>query len=127
MQSHPAPNMVPEQLELGFAAVKSGHSLSSDNTSEGFVLVNCGTNEMTRIDDWGRPVRDTEGEVLDNLEREKQLALRLTETASSDLPVTCSAHDERINPVLGDVSDWETPWEDLQIGERIGIGKNLCS
>ncbi|XP_057478371.1 probable serine/threonine-protein kinase SIS8 [Actinidia eriantha] len=122
MQSHPTENMVPEQLELGFTVVNSGHSLPSDNTSEGFVLVNCGTNEMTRIDDCGRPVRDTEGEVLDNLEREKQFALRLTETASSDLPVTCSVHDERINPVLGDVSDWETSWEDLQIGERIGIG-----
>ncbi|PSR89313.1 Serine/threonine-protein kinase [Actinidia chinensis var. chinensis] len=94
----------------------------AENTSEGFVLVNCGTNEMTQTDDCGRPVRDTNGDILDNLEREKQFALRSTETGISDLPVTCTAHDERIKPVLGDVSDWETPWEDLQIGERIGIG-----
>ncbi|GFZ17211.1 protein kinase superfamily protein [Actinidia rufa] len=77
---------------------------------------------MTQTDDCGRPVRDTNGDILDNLEREKQFALRSTETGISDLPVTCTVHDERIKPVLGDVSDWETPWEDLQIGERIGIG-----
>lgn len=38
------------------------------------------------------------------------------------LTVACSTQVERINPELGDVSDWEIPWEDLQIGERIGIG-----
>ena len=30
---------------------------------------------------------------------------------------------ERICPVLGEFAEWEIPWEDLQIGERIGIGK----
>lgn len=30
--------------------------------------------------------------------------------------------DEQIDPVLGGVAEWEIPWEDLQIGERIGIG-----
>lgn len=30
--------------------------------------------------------------------------------------------DEQIDPLLGGVAEWEIPWEDLQIGERIGIG-----
>lgn len=29
---------------------------------------------------------------------------------------------ERICPVLGEFAEWEIPWEDLHIGERIGIG-----
>ncbi|XP_022940249.1 probable serine/threonine-protein kinase SIS8 [Cucurbita moschata] len=31
-------------------------------------------------------------------------------------------HSETINPILGEVAEWEIPWEDLHIGERIGIG-----
>ncbi|XP_038897788.1 serine/threonine-protein kinase EDR1 [Benincasa hispida] len=31
-------------------------------------------------------------------------------------------HNETINPILGEVAEWEIPWEDLHIGERIGIG-----
>jgi sterile alpha motif and leucine zipper-containing kinase AZK len=27
--------------------------------------------------------------------------------------------------MLGEVAEWEIPWEDLEIGERIGIGKNF--
>ncbi|GMP95066.1 hypothetical protein CsSME_00044263 [Camellia sinensis var. sinensis] len=70
---------------------------------EGFVLVNCETNEANQTDDVG------------------VVPVRLIET-NSGLPVACSAHNERINPALGNVSDWEIPWEGLQIGERIGIG-----
>ncbi|CAI9093676.1 OLC1v1029234C2 [Oldenlandia corymbosa var. corymbosa] len=32
------------------------------------------------------------------------------------------SRDEQIDQVLGGVAEWEIPWEDLQIGERIGIG-----
>lgn len=28
--------------------------------------------------------------------------------------------------VLGDVAEWEIPWEDLVMGERIGLGSKLC-
>lgn len=34
----------------------------------------------------------------------------------------CNGYSERRNPILGEVAEWEIPWEDLQIGERIGIG-----
>ncbi|CAB87658.1 MAP3K delta-1 protein kinase [Arabidopsis thaliana] len=34
----------------------------------------------------------------------------------------CDSHDQGINPLLGEAAKWEIMWEDLQIGERIGIG-----
>lgn len=30
--------------------------------------------------------------------------------------------DEGVCPMLGEFAEWEIPWEDLQVGERIGIG-----
>ncbi|KAL7164564.1 hypothetical protein ACSBR2_040462 [Camellia fascicularis] len=95
--------LVAKQLELPSTDVNAGRSLLSDTTDEGFVLVNCETNEANQTDDVG------------------VVPVRLIET-NSGLPVACSAHNERINPALGNVSDWEIPWEGLQIGERIGIG-----
>ncbi|XP_044471861.1 serine/threonine-protein kinase EDR1 isoform X3 [Mangifera indica] len=38
------------------------------------------------------------------------------------LPITCNGHSDKIKPLLMEVAEWEIPWEDLQIGERIGIG-----
>lgn len=38
-------------------------------------------------------------------------------------PAVCDSHGEGINPFLGEAAKWEIMWEDLQIGERIGIGK----
>ncbi|KAL0709381.1 hypothetical protein Bca4012_016359 [Brassica carinata] len=37
-------------------------------------------------------------------------------------PSVCDSHDHEINPFLGEAAKWEILWEDLQIGERIGIG-----
>lgn len=160
---------VAEQLELASNVDNCGNSFPSDTSSEGFVLVNCGTNDVKQTEDvglglfpvdspgiivrashgvqsvessmpssmecykgqskvvfsgdGGQYVGDKVGKVLNNIDRERQFIVRLTETASCGLTVACSTQVERINPELGDVSDWEIPWEDLQIGERIGIGK----
>ncbi|KAL8166513.1 hypothetical protein V2J09_008012 [Rumex salicifolius] len=44
-------------------------------------------------------------------------------TALKELNENASAvHDKEISPMLGEVAEWEIPWEDLQIGDRIGIG-----
>lgn len=42
---------------------------------------------------------------------------------NTGLHMTCNVDNDSINPMLGEVAEWEIPWEDLQIGERIGIGK----
>uniref|UniRef100_A0A803NG18 non-specific serine/threonine protein kinase n=1 Tax=Cannabis sativa TaxID=3483 RepID=A0A803NG18_CANSA len=50
----------------------------------------------------------------------KVSAAKGMETATSRL---CSdSENERINAVLGEAPEWEIQWEDLRIGERIGIG-----
>lgn len=59
-----------------------------------------------------------------NVETAKETAVKLIETSNSGLRIACNGYSERINPMLGEVAEWEIPWEDLQIGERIGIGKN---
>jgi sterile alpha motif and leucine zipper-containing kinase AZK len=58
------------------------------------------------------------------METGKESDFKLMETANSGLH-TSNGYSERINPMLGEVAEWEIPWEDLEIGERIGIGKNF--
>ncbi|KAE8665267.1 Serine/threonine-protein kinase CTR1 [Hibiscus syriacus] len=52
----------------------------------------------------------------------KESALELIETTDSDLLLASNGCSEKIYPMLREVSEWEIPWENLQIGERIGIG-----
>ncbi|KAJ6354429.1 hypothetical protein OIU77_005108 [Salix suchowensis] len=56
------------------------------------------------------------------METGKESDLKSMETENSGLHTTCNGYSERINPMLGEVAEWEIPWEDLEIGERIGIG-----
>ena len=49
--------------------------------------------------------------------------LKFTGTVKNDRHNLRCADNERINSLLDDVADWEIPREDLQIGERIGLGK----
>ncbi|XP_077210097.1 putative serine/threonine-protein kinase SIS8 [Tasmannia lanceolata] len=44
------------------------------------------------------------------------------ETANNDPHISSNVSNDRINPMLDGVAEWEIPWEDLQIGERIGLG-----
>ncbi|KAF6174869.1 hypothetical protein GIB67_026357 [Kingdonia uniflora] len=41
---------------------------------------------------------------------------------SHDPHISNYSDNERINPLLDEVVEWEIPWEDIQIGERVGIG-----
>ncbi|PON96040.1 Mitogen-activated protein kinase kinase kinase [Trema orientale] len=52
----------------------------------------------------------------------KESAAEVIETATSGLCIGSDGQSERINPVLGEAAEWEIQWEDLRIGERIGIG-----
>ncbi|KAJ0031864.1 hypothetical protein Pint_12953 [Pistacia integerrima] len=45
------------------------------------------------------------------------------EMNNGGMPITCNGRSDKINPLLMEVAEWEILWEDLQIGERIGIGK----
>ncbi|XP_012451366.1 serine/threonine-protein kinase EDR1 isoform X1 [Gossypium raimondii] len=52
----------------------------------------------------------------------KESALEFIKTTDNDLHLASSGRSEKIYPMLKEVSEWEIPWENLQIGERIGIG-----
>ncbi|KAG1330120.1 serine/threonine-protein kinase EDR1 [Cocos nucifera] len=41
---------------------------------------------------------------------------------NNDQLILSGPESERIKPILDGVAEWEIPWEDLQIGERIGLG-----
>lgn len=57
-----------------------------------------------------------------NMELIQESDVKLIEMARSDQFASKDGCSEKIHPVLGEVSEWEIPWEDLHIGERIGIG-----
>lgn len=46
--------------------------------------------------------------------------------------VTCmqsksyAVQKEQLDPMLRGVGEWEIPWENLHVFERIGIGKTQC-
>ncbi|XP_052170538.1 probable serine/threonine-protein kinase SIS8 [Diospyros lotus] len=139
-QQHPAEHVVEEQLQSASrVVVNSGQSLSSDSTSEGFVLVT--TKEMDQTDaglelapidpsrmvvraSYGEESEESTRPSLGNIETAKVSFDRLMETTNGGSPLAFNTQNERINPSLGDVSGWEISWEDLQIGERIGIGSS---
>ncbi|RXH91414.1 hypothetical protein DVH24_020437 [Malus domestica] len=52
---------------------------------------------------------------------DKESVSKPMDTCNSGLCTSCDSHYERY-PALGEVAEWEILWEDLQIGERIGIG-----
>ncbi|OVA08444.1 Protein kinase domain [Macleaya cordata] len=74
------------------------------------------------------------GRFIKNLETQEMISsqdcqkcnagaiLKLMETANNDPHNAINGHNERISPMLDDVSEWEIPWEGIQIGERIGLG-----
>ncbi|KAK9742015.1 hypothetical protein RND81_03G143300 [Saponaria officinalis] len=70
--------------------------------------------------------------IFDQTEGGEDSSLKLMETGNVKRAFLLSSNDnsenvipvsgERVCPMLGEFAEWEIPWEDLQIGERIGIG-----
>ncbi|XP_065849715.1 probable serine/threonine-protein kinase SIS8 [Euphorbia lathyris] len=125
--------------ELELNLLMSEVPLPSGPTSEGF-LHDDRTNERLQIGAtgvvpdnapgllgktmYGHKIQNSclsqpeDGIVFDS----NQSGVKLIETFNTGLHISCNSYNEKIHPVLGEVSEWEIPWEDLQIGERIGIG-----
>lgn len=120
-------------------------SVHIDTTCDGFILVGSGANETTQVDatcvgtvpaNVSRMVartsneeqvpespaffQDDKGMISNNVQMDKEIMVR-TEISNSGMFNACNDRDERIKSMLGNV-EWEILWEDLQIGERIGIG-----
>ncbi|KAM1527112.1 hypothetical protein ACFXTI_016327 [Malus domestica] len=93
-------------------------SLLLDTVEEGFVIVSGGTSETTQI---CNPVLDSPPMNSEAFNEYKESASKPMDRCNSGLCTSCDGHYERY-PALGEVAEWEILWEDLQIGERIGIG-----
>ncbi|GMN35991.1 hypothetical protein TIFTF001_005679 [Ficus carica] len=52
----------------------------------------------------------------------REPAVKMMETATSGLYIGRDGQSESLNQMLGEAADCEIQWEDLRIGERIGIG-----
>ncbi|KAE8664382.1 Serine/threonine-protein kinase CTR1 [Hibiscus syriacus] len=99
--------MTKHRKELETNAINA--NVTSDASNERFLLGNS-------ADDWIQ-VQDFSGTGVN-----KESALELIETTDSDLLLASNGCSEKISPMLKEASEWEIPWENLQFGERIGIG-----
>lgn len=48
---------------------------------------------------------------------------QINETVHGDCVLYDDGKSKKVHPILGEDTEWEIQWEDLRIGERIGIGK----
>ncbi|XP_038991519.1 serine/threonine-protein kinase EDR1-like [Hibiscus syriacus] len=132
-------HMAKYQRELGMNAIKTLNTevtSASDATCEEFLVGNtvnertqvcetsfCSANEFCQIQSENVLVTDDKLiQRTSGTEFYKESALELIKTADCDLHLISKVHSEKIHPMLREVSEWEIPWEDLQVGERIGIG-----
>ncbi|XP_057523598.1 serine/threonine-protein kinase EDR1 [Amaranthus tricolor] len=76
----------------------------------------------------GKVSRDSGGKISNRTESGEESGVQLEITKGMHYPndglneYLSPVSSEGICPVLGEFAEWEIPWEDLQIGERIGIG-----
>ncbi|KAK4274579.1 hypothetical protein QN277_017778 [Acacia crassicarpa] len=80
-----------------------------------------GVNFAHDDDDDENLLNDNVGGAFNNTELDKDSTVQLNETAKGDHS-KYDGKSEKVNAVLGESTEWEIQWEDLQIGERIGIG-----
>ncbi|GKV03577.1 hypothetical protein SLEP1_g15851 [Rubroshorea leprosula] len=127
------------QRESKTTGIESNVSSSLETTSEGYLLVgNVTSGELpneavdTNIDPKNVPSeRQTENplfvedrpirRISNNIDFNKESPMELMVTPT-DLHIASNGSIEKINQMPREVAECEIQWEDLQIGERIGIG-----
>ncbi|XP_077225178.1 putative serine/threonine-protein kinase SIS8 [Tasmannia lanceolata] len=102
-----------EMASIACAAEPCQKQLASDLTGGGAQCFQENAGRNTKLSFSSQQCQESVGESM----------AKQRETANNDPPIASSVNNERINnPMLDDVAEWEIPWEDLQIGERIGLG-----
>ncbi|KAL2544986.1 Serine/threonine-protein kinase CTR1 [Forsythia ovata] len=104
-----------QRLKMDPAVSNPGHNSSSNTLGEEYLLVNGRNDEV--VQNKGIAVGD--GLVQLSGERDES-SLEVMGVACSDQSNASKVHNLPIDPMLNGVS--RILWEDLQIGERIGIG-----
>lgn len=80
-------------------------------------------NTLVGTDALGSKV-STEG-VSRNTEKQEETCMQLSTIANTGQHISCNTYNGKSTSMLVEVAEWEIPWEDLQVFERIGIGKIL--
>ncbi|KAL9230381.1 hypothetical protein vseg_005743 [Gypsophila vaccaria] len=118
-------NLADHQLQLDFNPASSPRR----NQEDGFVISEAG--RITAADDSSCGIdchdrfffQGSKGKLFNQTEGSEDSSLKPCLSPSNDNSETLSIDScERAGPMLGEFAEWEIPWEDLQIGERIGIG-----
>lgn len=66
--------------------------------------------------------KESTADVSRNTEKQEETCMQLSTTANTGQHISCNTYNGKSAPVLVEVAEWEIPWEDLQVFERIGIG-----
>lgn len=91
----------------GFVLVSSG---ITDNNQSQVVVRTSDSEQLLLKGESSNSVMDKVGKVSNyTLDKEKSTVNNVVQ-------------NDRRSPMMGEVAEWEIPWEDLQTGERIGIG-----
>ncbi|XP_021907744.1 probable serine/threonine-protein kinase SIS8 [Carica papaya] len=123
------------QRKLETNIIRSHVSSPSRTKSEEFLFVGNIVDERIRTEGTGlvdccqqhfknASVTDDKslGRISDNNDSGKGSDWEAMEIANCSQSIISNGNSESINPVLRGVAEWEIPWDDLQLGERIGIG-----
>jgi sterile alpha motif and leucine zipper-containing kinase AZK len=143
-------NTIPSDVSLSSVSTSEGYVLIGTRANEPFQTdatgVNMGTPNPFQMDvrtlneenffesfldaaapfseDTGKQCfQDKIGGVSNDVAFGNESAVKLMEKANCGLRVACDAHSEGIKPAHREVAEWNVPWEDIRIAERIGIGK----
>ncbi|XP_022892735.1 probable serine/threonine-protein kinase SIS8 [Olea europaea var. sylvestris] len=112
---HTAEGLAAQQLKPDPAVSNPGYNVSSNTPAEGFTLFKGRTDEVIHDDDIavGAGCANLSGKI-------DKSSVEVTAVAYSNQSSTSKNQKMKNDPVLSGVA--EILWEDLQIGERIGIG-----
>ncbi|MCL7037285.1 hypothetical protein MKW94_005599 [Papaver nudicaule] len=121
-------NDVPEASYSGVAVVKDSR-LPSENQADAPHIFNKPPDknrgaEYQREAEVVAEVGERERNIMGKNERRKYTHDRFMGIKGNleDPMSPLDAGPSRLGPMLEDVAEWEIPWEDLVIGERIGLG-----
>ncbi|KAF6163032.1 hypothetical protein GIB67_004216 [Kingdonia uniflora] len=109
--------------------ISQGVCLPISTIKEGYVLVDNGVTVPVNFSTAALGTSDNEkGKTkeavcsLDCQQSTEESPVKLVETSTNVSNIASHAQNDRIDQVFDEVSEWEIPWEDIHIGERIGLG-----
>ncbi|KAH9601927.1 hypothetical protein KSS87_003768 [Heliosperma pusillum] len=125
-------NLADQPLQLDLSCASSPQPEREDVISAADkIMISDATVDSGMDDHDGFVIQDSRGLISNQTEGGEDSSPKLIgsgngkrgfPSCNSNSESLSPVSDERAGPMLGEFAEWEIPWEDLQIGERIGIG-----